>query len=190
MFEPRTVKTLTALFGAMIVGTLVLMSLNGEPINAPGPHLAALAVDNEMELSAIAQTETTLRKWQGIVVHSSNEGPDIAAKCHFVVEAPATPSPRNPLGISARNAWLQQEPTRHVSSKSGDWNGAIAICFAGDFSRLKPTDVQMVALVKLVNDLQKRFDIPASKVYLYRNIVSNVPADMFPEAQFNDNLRQ
>ncbi len=188
MFEPRTVKTLTALFGAMIVGTLVLMSLNGDPINAPGANLTALFPDDEMELGAIAGTDVPLRKWQGIVVHSANEGPDVAGRCHFIVE-PAAANTKNIMGVTARGAWQQQESTRHVRGASGEWSSSIAICFAGDFSRQRPTNAQMAALMKLVNDLQKRFNIPASKVYLYRNIASS-PADLFNEAEFNENLLQ
>ena len=155
-------------------------------------HLAAVAAAQEMELSAITQTDVPLRKWNNIVIHTSVEGQTTVDSCHLVVDLPEAGDVTNPLNVRSNKAWLQQMPSRHVGGKGNEWsNGSIGICVMGDFSKDRPSELQMQALVKLVNDLQKRFNIPAARVHLYRNISGRAtsPGDAFPEKEFSDALQ-
>jgi hypothetical protein len=190
MYAPRTVKTLTVLFLAMTLGTLVLWSMDVDPIRPPGTHLAAVAAAEENPLAVIARTDRPLSsKWNRIVIHGSSEGPAVAGKCHFVVEAPATGG--SPLGVRAGSVWLAQEESAHVPGAGHEWNkGAIGVCIQGDFSSAPPSEEQWQSLLKLVTDLQQRFRIPPSRVYLYRSIAarSDSPGAAFPEREFNDSL--
>jgi hypothetical protein len=184
MLAPRTVKTLTALFFAMTLGTLLLMWMDVEPIRAPGTHLTALAASEETPLAVIAHTRKPISsKWQRIVIHSSVEGPSAVEGSHFIVDPR---SAGDSLNVRATDCWQDQSESGHVAGSGHDWNKAcIGICLSGDFSRTPPTPEQMQSLKKLVTDLQRRFGIPASRVYSYRDISSksNSPGAAFPEKE-------
>ena len=184
MFEPRTVKTLTALFFAMTVGALVLMLMDVEPIQPPGTHLTAVAANEEAQLPVIAQTEVPLRKWRSIVVHTSVEGRAVVANCHFIIDGGA-------IDVRSTAHWEQQRAGRHVPGRGSDWNTeSIGICLMGDFALRRPSQVQWQSLMKLVTDLQQQFDIPSSRVYLYRDIGGrgNSPGKAFPQTEFHEQL--
>jgi len=191
MFAPRTVKTLTALFLAMTIGTLVLAMMAVDPIRPRGRHLAAVAAAEESQLAVISRTDQTLAKWRSIVVHSSVEGAAVAGNCHFLVDPEASIRSPDALCVRSSGHWLAQEPAAHVPGRGHEWNdGSIGVCLVGDFSRQAPSDVQWQSLIKLVTDLQQQFRIPPSRVYLYRNIGGrgNSPGAAFPEKEFNDAL--
>ena len=190
MLAPRTVKILIALFLAMTGGTLVLTWLDVEPIRAPGTHLTAVAFAEESPLAVVTSTKRPLNilKWRNIVIHGSAEGAATVGNCHFVVEPADT---NNPLGIRANGAWMDQAESPHVPPGPGpNWGkDTIGVCMVGDFSLSPPSDEQWKALVKLVTDLQKKCNVPASQVYLYRTIRgSSSPGAAFPEEEFNKAL--
>lgn len=186
MFAPRTVKTLIALFAAMTSGAILLMLLDTDPIQAPGTHLVAVAAADEAELAVVTQTDIPLKRWRGIVVHSLAEGPTMLARCHFVV----APSGDGGVEVTSNRYWLRQQAAPHVLAQDDDWGSCIGIGLKGDYSSQSPTNAEMQALVKLVRDLQIRFRIPASRVYLYGEISSTVlsPGAAFPAAVFQDSL--
>ena len=191
MFEPRTVKTLTALFFAMTGGALVLMLMDVEPIQPPGTHLTAVAANEDAQLPVISQTDVPLRKWRSIVVHTSAEGRAVVANCHFVVDDGSAGGEAGALGVSSTAHWAQQRASAHVPGRGSDWNTeSIGVCLMGEFSRRRPSDVQWQALMKLVTDLQQQFGIPSSRVYLYRDIGGrgDSPGRAFPAAEFNEQL--
>jgi hypothetical protein len=190
MFAPRTAKTLTALFVAMTIGTLVLMWMDVDPIRVSGTPLTALAASQETPLGVITRTRNPIRdnKWRLIVIHSSVEGPAAVAGCHFVIDAGGA---GNSLNVRSNDCWQDQAETGHVAVGGYDWNkGSIGICLSGDFSRTPPSPEQMQTLKKLVTDLQRRFSIPASRVYSYRDISgkSNSPGAAFSDRELADAL--
>ena len=185
MLAPRTVKTLTALFFAMTIGTLLLMWMDVEPNRAPGTSLTALRVSDENPLAVITRTRKPIsdNKWQRIVIHSSVEGPAAIENSHFIVD----PRPSgDSLCIRATDCWQDQAESNHVPYIRGaDWKtGSLGICLSGDFSKTPPTAEQMQSLKKLVTDLQRRFGTPAYRVHLYRDISSrNSPGAAFPDKE-------
>jgi N-acetyl-anhydromuramyl-L-alanine amidase AmpD len=63
--------------------------------------------------------------------------------------------------------WREQIAGAHVGGTPGNWanEDAIGICLVGDFTRTGPTPRQMDSLVKLIRFLQRRYQIPASRIY-------------------------
>ena len=189
MYAPRTVKTLTALFFAMVLGTLVLWVMDVDPIRPAGTHLAAVAVAEDAPLAVIARTEKGFSsKWNSIVVHGSGEGRAVLENCHFIVEPSG--SEASPLGVRAGRAWLAQEESAHVPGAGREYyKGAIGVCIQGDFSQAPPSDEQWKRLIKLVTDLQKQFRIQPGRVYPYCSIAaSDSPGAAFPVKLFNESL--
>ena len=192
MLQPRTVKTLVALLAAMTLGTILLISIDAAPIRPPGTHLAAVAAADEMELPVVTQTDVPLRKWKNIIVHTSVEGADVANRCHFVIDSANASETSTSLPVRSIAPWIQQTNSLHTAKGANDWNtDSIGVCLMGDFSRRRPSPVQWQAMVKLTNDLQKRFKIPAERVYLYRDIGGakiNSPGSAFSQKEFDDAL--
>ena len=186
MFAPRTVKTLIALFVAMTGGTMLLMALDTDPIQAPGTHLVAVAVADEAELAVVTQTDMPLRRWHGVVVHTLAEGQAALDRCHFIIE----PTASGGVTIRSNGWWMKQQASSHERSPGGEWNTSIGVGLMGEYSRQAPSNAQMQALIKLITDLQIRFRIPSSRVYLYGDISSRIasPGPAFPVAYFQDAL--
>ena len=187
MYAPRTVKTLTALFFAMILGTLVLWLMDVDPIRPAGTHLAAVEAAEDAPLAVIMRTEKPHTKWNSIIVHGSGEGRAVLENCHFVVEPSGGPSPR---GVRAGAAWLSQQESAHLPGTGRAlYPGAIGVCIQGDFSTAPPSDEQWKSLIKLVTGLQRQFGIPAGRVYRYGSIAgSDSPGAAFPARLFNESL--
>lgn len=63
--------------------------------------------------------------------------------------------------------WRDQVAGAHTGGTPNNWANVdgIGICLVGDFSKTRPTDRQMRSLVKLIRFLQKRYKIPASRIY-------------------------
>lgn len=55
----------------------------------------------------------------------------------------------------------------HCGGTPGNWANerAVGICLVGDFMKAAPTNRQMQSLVKLIRFLQKRYNIPKSRIY-------------------------
>lgn len=91
--------------------------------------------------------------------------------------------------IEMGNLWQIQKPgfTSLVHRGQGNSNKAIDICLIGDFARTGPTDRQRAELVYLVQQLQKKFHIPAHHV----QIADGKPDEQhryFPIAWFRQQL--
>jgi hypothetical protein len=82
--------------------------------------------------------------------------------------------------------WRRQIPGAHCGGTPGNWanKDGIGICLVGNFDRTTPTAQQMQALVRLVRFLQKRYDIPESRIYGHNSTpgarVTNCPGVKFP----------
>jgi N-acetylmuramoyl-L-alanine amidase len=118
-------------------------------------------------------------RWQGIIVHHSATTKGNAAfidRLHkdrgfeglgydFVIDN-GTGGPDGLVEVGWR--WKQQREgahTRVTGDYSNYWNEhAIGICLIGNFEFQKPTDAQYKSLARLVSFLQKRYNIPTSKI--------------------------
>ena len=67
--------------------------------------------------------------------------------------------------------WRQQIPGAHVGGTPDNWANvdAIGICLVGDFNKTVPTRRQTTSLLKLIRFLQKRYNIPASRIYGHKD---------------------
>ena len=67
--------------------------------------------------------------------------------------------------------WREQIAGAHCGGTPDNWANVdgIGICLVGDFSKTQPTSRQMRSLVKLIRFLQKRYKIPASRVYGHKD---------------------
>lgn len=66
----------------------------------------------------------------------------------------------------------ENETTYHAGSWK--WNvRSIGICLAGDFTRQQPSEAQLDSLCKLIIDLQTKWGIPDSAIYLHKEVRPN-----------------
>jgi hypothetical protein len=66
----------------------------------------------------------------------------------------------------------------------------ISICLIGNADRTRPTQDQMEQLTRLVTSLQKKFGIPAERVYLHRELAQTTsPGLLFDAPRFRKHLR-
>ena len=93
--------------------------------------------------------------------------------------------------------WNEQLPGVHTVGEHADFHNrhSIAICLIGNGDRRPFTDRQLAHLTSLVQRLQRELDIPASEVYLHREVATGVhppetgPGRFFARAQFEEQLR-
>ncbi len=119
------------------------------------------------------------RRWTAVVVHHSgtrNGDAAIFDKWHkenkywegvgydFVI-GNGTDSGDGQVEVTFR--WRNQVTGAHCGGTPGNWANkmAVGICLVGDFMKAAPTNRQMQSLVKLIRFLQKRYNIPKSRVY-------------------------
>ena len=90
--------------------------------------------------------------------------------------------------------WTQQKVGAHVGATPGNWANeqGIGICLVGDFNRTSPSRRQMQSLTRLVSFLQKRYNIPSSRIYGHGTTAgakaTDCPGRNFPMARFKANL--
>ena len=89
--------------------------------------------------------------------------------------------------------WTGQKVGAHCKTPDNWANeNAVGICLIGDFNKRTPTGPQMMSLVKLVRFLQKRYNIPAGRIYGHGDtpgaIVSDCPGRHFSMARFKSML--
>ena len=87
--------------------------------------------------------------------------------------------------------WDKQIAGAHCGGTPNNWanEDGIGICLVGDFTRYRPTERQMASLVKLTRFLQKRYNIPKSRVYGHRTTPgykngTECPGKYFPMTKF------
>lgn len=142
------------------------------------------------------------QRWVGIVIHHSASAMGSADSIarqqqaagiktlgfHFVIG--------NGQGakdgvITAGQRWLNQQPGAHAKGPQSEAlnRRTIGVCLIGDGESRGFSDSQVTALVTLVAQLQKQFNIPASQVVLHRDVAATVsPGRLFPEASFRARL--
>ncbi len=67
--------------------------------------------------------------------------------------------------------WREQIAGAHTGKTPNNWANVdgIGICLVGDFGKTQPTGKQMRSLAKLIGFLQKRYRIPASRIYGHKD---------------------
>jgi hypothetical protein len=86
--------------------------------------------------------------------------------------------------------WINQDVGAHCSAGKMNEIG-IGICLVGNFSKEGVSPQQMKALVYLVNELQRYYKIPASRVLGHgqvRGATTECPGKRFPYSTFNAQL--
>jgi hypothetical protein len=99
--------------------------------------------------------------------------------------------------IHAGYRWNEQLPGAHTPGENADYHNqrSIGIVLVGNGERRPFTDRQMAALVNLIQRLQRELSIPASRVYLHRDVAGGVdppvtsPGRFFARSQLLDQLR-
>jgi len=92
--------------------------------------------------------------------------------------------------------WRNQVAGAHCGGTPGNWANeyGIGICLIGDFTKTAPTYRQMQSLRKLVQFLQRRYKIPASKIYGHSSTPgytrgTECPGRNFPMSAFKRSLQ-
>jgi len=96
--------------------------------------------------------------------------------------------------IEAGYRWIDQIKGAHARARPGDdnrWNlHGIGVCVVGDFTRTRPSERQLEALVGLVRALMAEYDIPRSAVVPHRFVHgTECPGLTFPWDEFFARLR-
>jgi hypothetical protein len=149
------------------------------------------------------------RKWRGIIIHHSAVAYGDAAHenkyhkslgwdglgYHFVINNGVYKN-----GTGRRNGqvevgyrWRKQETGSHCRSNGDRANyynkHTIGICLIGNFEKTRPTSRQMKSLVELVSFLQKRYNIPKSRIDAHCDIkATKCPGKNFSMAGFKQRL--
>ena len=85
--------------------------------------------------------------------------------------------------------WRKQKTGAHCKT-ANNWANerGIGICLVGDFTKTRPTRKQIASLIKLTRFLQKRYNIPNSRIYGHKNTpgarVTDCPGKYFPMGRF------
>ena len=191
----------------LVAGGLMLIEPRAELLGGAAaslPPAAALDTTAAQSISDVlaAQVPFEQGKWTSIVINHSGSAMGSADTItkqhesaglkglgyHFVIS--------NGQGavdglITAGPRWLTQQAGAHTKGSQGDAfnRHAIGICLVGDGDSRNFTDEQISELVRLTAALQAKFNIPASQVYLHRDLASTTsPGRLFPEAQFRARL--
>jgi hypothetical protein len=90
--------------------------------------------------------------------------------------------------------WTQQKAGAHTGGTPNNWanRDGIGICLVGNFDKTYPTRSQMQSLARLVRFLQKRYNIPNSRIYGHGmtpgSRVTECPGKYFPMNGFKSML--
>jgi len=169
------------LLAAMTAGSLALVLMETAPVRPNITHLAAVAGPIDTFASAISQTDYPIQagQWRNIIIYGE---PAIrhADQCHFVLAENADPSGS---GLRITRLWREQSAGVHAFVGGHDYNArSVAIYLTGDMTRRGPSGQQVQAVIRLVRALQQACEIPAARVYLYRDLdpQSGSPGPQFP----------
>jgi N-acetyl-anhydromuramyl-L-alanine amidase AmpD len=191
----RRVVVFTTLISVLTLTSALLLALAPAPLT-PDPSATLFAVDTAGSMDAVFQTQAAPKqgRWKYIYIHHSRtpggnaltlkNGNEVAD--HFVIgngdgaiDGQIQIGPR----WDGQHAALPPAGAQWINSES------ISICLVGDFDRAVPTPAQLRQLIQLVNTLQGRLDIPATKVVF--NGEANSAAGMgryFPTTAFREQL--
>ena len=89
--------------------------------------------------------------------------------------------------------WVNQQPGAHCVGPDGDYHNqrSIGIALIGNGNRRPFTDRQITELIRLVQQLQRELNLPASAVQLHRDVARDLtssPGEFFPVGQFEQRL--
>ncbi|MFM9958906.1 MAG: peptidoglycan recognition family protein [Phycisphaerales bacterium] len=204
--RPHVVWGALVLGMTLVGGSMMLLeprSRNGSALELPAAAAIESTAPRAGQASLIgAKVPLNQERWLGIVIHHSGSAMGSADSIarqqqaggiktlgyHFVVG--------NGQGakdgvIAAGPRWLNQTPGAHAKGPQSEAFNlrTIGVCLVGDGESRDFTDKQVDALVELVGQLQKQFNIPASAVVLHRDVAATVsPGRLFPEATFRARL--
>ena len=198
----RSQTVLMSLVAAMTVAGALLYAVSRKPtLSGNGLSIPAMMSTSEVSsMDFLTQTKAPIKqgRWKAIVIHESGEPVGSQASLeekarannlrgigyHFVV------GNGNGMGdgeVYVSNRWLEQRVGAHCGGSRGDEMNreAIGICMVGQGDYRKFTNAQLKQLVRLVDSIQREFDIPAEQVYLYRDIANaSSPGKLFPAVEF------
>jgi hypothetical protein len=176
----------------------LLLALEPSPIS-PGAGAKLLSTQQTIDPHNVLFDTSPEQAWSGIVIHDSGslEGSlasidKVHAKMglggagyHFVVDN-GRGGPDGQIEMGYR--WKQQMAGQHTTGPHAEWfnRSAIGICFVGNSDQQAPTHKQTQELLWLVRELQEKFNIPASRVYIQTG--SGNGASLFPAASFRQQL--
>lgn len=196
LLERRTLVVWASLIVSLSLVSGLLFALDPTP-HAPaiGPVLTVLDPSPD-DLDGLLATRQPVEagRWDSIIICHSRQGHGNAETLgrqhqtqgldglayHFVI---GNGDGAYDGEIQAGYRWSRQRDGA-VRSR------AITVCLIGDHDRAKPTGDQMEQLVKLVTNLQKRFDIGADRVLLHRDVTRTTsPGLLFDASWFRKQLR-
>jgi len=206
----RTPIVWASFIGAMTV-VLGLLAL-GETETQRGFLATNIAIMTDVAPTAdpVFNTSASLnhQRWTSIVIHdlgSSNGDPDSIHRqhlsygyqglgYHFVI---GNGNGMDDGVIHAGYRWNEQLPGVHTAGANADYHNqhSIGICLVGNGDRRPFTDRQMASLINLIQRLQRELDIPASEVYLHRDVADDAdppissPGRYFARSRLLDQLR-
>jgi hypothetical protein len=175
----RTLIVLTILLGAMSVASVVLLVLHAAPGTTMG--LAALERSSSSGPALIFETDPLPQRsrWKGISIWMSHSGQASTSSLHaghkllglgglashFVI-GNGKGMPDGQIAVSRR--WQSQLSGYRIESGHNPLleSDMVEICLVGAPER-SPTRAQMIELVRLVRQLQKRLDIGPDQVVLH-----------------------
>jgi hypothetical protein len=97
--------------------------------------------------------------------------------------------------VDATFRWTGQKTGAHCKTDASNWANekAIGICLVGNFNQSRPSNSQMISLMKLVRFLSSRYDIPTSRIYGHsttpgHSTTTDCPGRYFPMSYVKTNL--
>lgn len=145
----------------------------------------------------------TSRKWDYIIIHHSATDVGNALSFdyvhskkrnwkglgyHFVIDNGTSGKPDGHIEVSPR--WIHQDNGAHCKAGSMNYKG-IGVCLVGNFNEDNVTPRQMEALIYLVNELKKHYDIPKSRILGHGQVKdanTECPGRKFPWRKFLSRL--
>ena len=203
--DRRTLLVLASLIAAMTVTAGVLILLEPGPV-APVTGISLTSIDRAGQArDTLFATSPAPQpgRWGAIVIHHSDSDSGSAKSIgqfhekigikgglgyHFVI-GNGKGAPDGQVEVGYR--WRHQLSGVHASGADGKWynENAIAFCIVGECNKEEPTAAQMRELYWLVQQLQARFHLPASRVFLHSDIAqTSSPGKLFPIANFRQQL--
>lgn len=149
--------------------------------------------------------ETPATRWQFIVIHHSATAVGSAERFdemhrargmvnglayHFVIGNSSDGQPDGTVETGPR--WTKQLAGGHCRQAHVNEHG-IGICLVGDFTKVPPSEKQLAALVKLVQQLQQEFEIANDQIVGHGEIFgehSQCPGQEFPWTEFRARLKK
>ena len=205
MPDKRTLSVLGALVVSMTITSGVLLALEPGPVSSL-PGVSLQSIDQSPQTSSAWQglfKTATPRQWQAIIIHDSGSARgsartlDAIARSRglgglgddFVVNN-GTGRPDGLIEVGYR--WRQQKPGAYVagSSRRAKWcnSHAIGVCLIGNGDKGGFTHDQLQQLVRLVKQLQRRYNIPRDKVLAAVGHGKDPAAVNFPSVWFREQL--